>query len=231
MFISKLYVQNDYRFKKCVLVLLPNVRLTLTFELQSGMTRKKATKHFSNGRMTGTTWRQRWLLAAVEEGAGEQCAQELNNVCSLVSNWRVVWWCPRTSWRMQPCIYYCQIGTGVRWRWLGHCYCCSALVLLGMVTDLVVPLAFNGSFPCFRLLITDEPWLKGSNENCMLHVTLFAYTIPDIWLPICDQRTIWNAARSVDLTVVAVLFLLWSLAIWCFVALLPPDTFRIGMSW
>ena len=122
------------------------------------------------GGWLGRRWRQRWLLAAVEEGAGEQCAQELNNVCSLVSNWRVVWWCPRTSWRMQPCIYYCQIGTGVRWRWLGNCYCCSVLVLLGMVTDLVVPLAFNGSFPCFRLLITDAPWLKGSDENCMLHM-------------------------------------------------------------
>jgi len=120
---------------------------------------------------------------------------------------------------MQPCIRYCQIGTAVRWRWLGNCYCCSVLVLVGMVTDVVVPFAFNASFPCFRLLITDEPWLKGSNENCMLHVMLFVCTIPDIWLPICecDQRTIWNAARSVDLTVVAVfLFLLWSLAIWCF---------------
>jgi hypothetical protein len=53
MFSSKLYVENHYRFKKCVLVLLPNVRLTITFELQSGTTRKKATKHFSNGRMTG----------------------------------------------------------------------------------------------------------------------------------------------------------------------------------
>ena len=96
---------------------------------------------------------------------------------------------PRSSQHMQPCI---ELESGVMvskdqlayaalypllsdrdWctvTWLGHCYCCSALVLLGMVTDLVVPLAFNGSFPCFRLLITDAPWLKGSDENCMLHM-------------------------------------------------------------
>ena len=159
------------------------------------------------GGWLGRRWRQRWLLAAVEEGAGEQCAQEVANICSLVSSWRVVWWCPRTSWRMQPCIHYCQIGTGVRWRWLGHCYCCSALVLLGMVTDLVVPLAFNGSFPCFRLVITDAPWLKGSEE---IVCYMCAVRLYNSW------RTIWNAARSVALTVVVFLFLLWSLAIRCF---------------